>query len=461
MIIKMIINLDKNILRPFRKIVLNALNNKYYRLVFKGGRCSTKSTIAAMIVILRAKIFRHSALCVVRYSNNVKMRLTTQIITALQYLGLSHQFEYLKSTNEFIYLDKNGKRTDVVIYCRGADDPKRLRSIKDASGGFSTLWIEEAADFSCMNDLIDLESSVGRGQSDSFLSIISYNPSQAPTHFLNEQYETPSSEAELLEHYKEDDTLFEYRVDKTVTSIYNYKIELVQCVVHCTYKTLIKEGHIDWISRTDLPRIQLGEKTQSDFYKWWYLGLIVGCDSIVFRNIAEWKFEEHEYDMTYRGLDVGNGSENAGDPWAFTRWYFDSKQRDLYCLDEFKLPSRVSYDDVKNEFKKHNPHNLLTYMDNAVGNFVDHLSGSPYKLNVTRVHKTVEVNSGVQWLRSCNHIYIDPIKCPNTYKEFKEYSYIIDKNGDVTNVLQKDKNHFIDSTRYGLCEILDYGEPIW
>lgn len=64
--------------------------------------------------------------------------------------------------------------------------------------------------------------------------------------------------------------------------------------------------------------------------------------------------------------------------------------------------------------------------------------------------------AGILWLKSLNHIFIDKRRCPRTYKEFKEYEYMIDKNDEITSELVDSNNHCIDSCRYALCMKIKY-----
>ena len=66
------------------------------------------------------------------------------------------------------------------------------------------------------------------------------------------------------------------------------------------------------------------------------------------------------------------------------------------------------------------------------------------------------VRAGVMWLQSLNGIFIDRLRTPKTYKEFKEYEYVIDKDDVVTPDLPDENNHFIDSTRYAMQEKIKF-----
>ena len=48
---------------------------------------------------------------------------------------------------------------------------------------------------------------------------------------------------------------------------------------------------------------------------------------------------------------------------------------------------------------------------------------------------------------------IDPVRCPETAKEFKKYEYELDKDGNPTSVYPDKDNHSIDAVRYGLEQV--------
>lgn len=443
----MIINLNDIILKPFRKIVNNCLNNKYHRLILKGGRCSTKSTIGAIIVVLRTKLIRHSAMCIVRYAVAVSDRLDNQIILAMDLLGVRDQFRYIKNRHEFIYLDKNGKDTDIVIYCRGADDPQRLKSFKDKTGFFSTLWIEEATNFDNLQSIIDIESSIGRGGGHLFCCLISYNPRQSSHDFLNNEYEYVKSTDKLLNSFRDDKTLFSYREEQTDIEINDNIMTVIQCVVHCTYKTVIEEGHTEWIPISDLQRIQVGEKENSDFYRWYYLGDTHGTSTIsVFRNIVKYKFnKELLNNKTDRGIDFSNG---GSDPYHVGSWWYDKANNDLYCLGEIRLPGSAGMTDLSSNIKMKIGGNYLYYTDSAVPEFTKQLNSAGIRAYGAKKGPDSKY-AGIFWLKSLNHIYIDPDFTPFTYKEFASYEYKRDrKTEEILPEIPDGNDHSIDCCRY-------------
>ena len=64
------------------------------------------------------------------------------------------------------------------------------------------------------------------------------------------------------------------------------------------------------------------------------------------------------------------------------------------------------------------------------------------------------VEYSMKWLQSLAHIYIDPARCPDTYREFTEYEYERTKDGEIVSGYPDANNHHIDAVRYAL-------EPVW
>ena len=58
------------------------------------------------------------------------------------------------------------------------------------------------------------------------------------------------------------------------------------------------------------------------------------------------------------------------------------------------------------------------------------------------------VEFGVKWLQKLDKIIIDPIRCPNTAREFTTYEYDRDKDGNFISRYPDKNNHSIDATRY-------------
>ena len=59
------------------------------------------------------------------------------------------------------------------------------------------------------------------------------------------------------------------------------------------------------------------------------------------------------------------------------------------------------------------------------------------------------VEYSMKWLAG-KRIIIDPRRCPNAWREFSQYEYERDKQGNVISGFPDKDNHSIDATRYAL-----------
>ena len=60
------------------------------------------------------------------------------------------------------------------------------------------------------------------------------------------------------------------------------------------------------------------------------------------------------------------------------------------------------------------------------------------------------VRYGIKWLQGLRHIYIDKRKCPNTWREFTQYEYEKDRDGNFISAYPDAENHSIDAVRYAM-----------
>jgi len=440
----MIVNLDNHLLPPFRRLFKEVIDFEYFRLVLKGGRSSGKSIFVAMLIIIGTMYLKRSAICIVRHTNNVAKRLDNVFLKALSILGLSDKYRYVSTKHTFILLNEDGSDSDVEVLCTGADDPERLKGYTPKRGSYWVSWIEEAQNFDNIKAIKNIESTVGRGDLFHFVSIITYNPRMSSTHFLNLEYENIPNKESIISYKENKNT----HGSKVVTRVeVDDSIILNQCVFHCTYKLLFKYNKKEWISPTDLVDIKLGEQCNSEYYRWYYLGEVIGNSSVnVFRNIVDWDGDRSCLDIKKkdRGLDISNGGK---DPFCYVETYYDKKNKLLYILDEDVHSGEDNLEDVAAGILRINKLNIDFYIDSAV-------PLTKRELNKRGVHAIAvkkfqdSINAGIIWLQSLQGIMICKQNTPFTYKEFKEYEYELDKYEEVTNKLQDKNNHSIDAVRY-------------
>ncbi|PGT18495.1 PBSX family phage terminase large subunit, partial [Bacillus cereus] len=70
------------------------------------------------------------------------------------------------------------------------------------------------------------------------------------------------------------------------------------------------------------------------------------------------------------------------------------------------------------------------------------------------------VEYGEKWLADLDEIIIDPVRCPNTAREFENIDYETDRDGNPKPRLQDKDNHTIDMVRYAMEEDMKKGGKI-
>jgi phage terminase large subunit len=62
------------------------------------------------------------------------------------------------------------------------------------------------------------------------------------------------------------------------------------------------------------------------------------------------------------------------------------------------------------------------------------------------------IRNGIIWLQNLDEIVIDPIRCPDVAREFEQYEFKKDREGDWTDNFSEKNNHTIDAVRYAYEE---------
>lgn len=442
------INIDLNnlICENFIDITAGIINCEVDRVILKGGRSSTKSAVASEAIVTGCMVYKASAVAAVKYANKIEERLVNTFRESIRYLGVEDYWKLRKSPFEYVLLDDRGKETNVSIKFTGCDNPDNLKSFKPRRGSFRYIWFEETTNFPSLKEINNLIQTFARGEG-SHTVIMSYNPPMQSSSWVNKEYNVPVGKV-LGYDSNSVYTEFEFEIDGQIEKIR-------QVVNHSTYLDVIKSGHADWLGLTFIGDAKRTEIENNNYYRWAYLGEVVGTEANVFHNIRDWDGNKEALNITeiFRGLDWGYGGP---DPCAYNEWYYDRHNKSIYCLAEFGRPA-MTVDEVADNIREFNKNNFPVYGDSAVPLLTQQLINKG--LNIENVKKGPDsVRGGIKWLQGLNAIYISNILTPNTYKEFKGYEYIVDKEDVVTSALSDKDNHWIDTTRYAFSIEIKYGE---
>ena len=221
--------------------------NKPY-IIAKGGRGSFKSSVISMKMVTMVKHWtqlsrRVNAIAVRENASYLHDSVYNQIMWALTVLNLNDEYNYYKSPLRIVH-----KRTGSTFYFYGGDDPMKLKS--NIVDNVIAVWYEEAANFKSQ-DIFDQANPTFIRQKPSFVDHVtvfySYNPPKNPYDWINE----------CIEQQEQDDDCF---VD---TSTY-----------------------LDdkWGFTTDqqLALINRYKKNDPDYYRWLYLGEVIGLGTNIY-----------------------------------------------------------------------------------------------------------------------------------------------------------------------------------
>ena len=227
------------------------------------------------------------------------------------------------------------------------------------------------------------------------------------------------------------------------------KLKKDTIVSHTTYLT----SPVEWLGQQFIDDAEWLKMINPKAYEHEYLGIAVGNGTEVFDNIVSIQMSDDDialWDNLYRGVDWGW----YPDPFHYGCMYYDARKMDLYIFEEFRTNKMKNADTaqvLKDEY------NVDRY-DVVTCDSAENKSIADYRafgINARPAEKGPgSIRNGMKWLQSLNHIYIDPIRCPNTNNEFSKYEYVLDKDGNPTSSYPDENNHSIDMTRYAM-------EPVW
>ena len=417
----------------YDSVLEDVLDHRHSRYIFPGGRGSTKSSFVGGICIPLVLISNPTvhAVCFRKIGNTIQTSIFPQVIWGIYQLGLEHLFSIPKNYSTPITYKPTGQK----IYFMGLDDPNKVKSIKPEFGYIGITWFEELDQFAGENELRKVTQSTKRG-GELFWDFRTFNPPISKNNWANEF----TSDLELR---KAKNTL----------------------IVRNTYKDVPEE----WLGQEFIEEAEELKQKNPRAYEHEYGGIPVGTGGDVFQNVEELDMyskriirDQHgelelpplveTFDVIYNGMDVGF----AMDPTRVVRCYFDRQRLDLYIFEEFSTMHNRSaqiYKLVYEERKMLKNEDMLICDPGGGGLFVM-ADFKAYGAFVRPAEKGPgSVDYGIKWLQGLNHIYIDKNHCPDTWKEFVDYEYEQDKDGNFISAYPDENNHSIDACLTGEAEV--------
>lgn len=413
--------IEKCIIPMYDKVLEDVLSHGHTHYVGAGGRGSTKSSFFGgicipLLIMLYPKV---NAVCFRKVGNTIQNSIYSQVTWGIYQLGLESLFHIPKTySNPIVY-----KPTGQKIIFMGMDDPNKVKSIKVATGYIGITWWEELDQFAGEAELRKVLQSTMRG-GDLFWDFRTFNPPISRNNWANEYAEDAENKANTL-------------------------------VVRNTYQDV----PVAWLGQQFIEEAEDLKASNERAYIHEYLGIPTGTGGDVFPNVAEFDSDEmvevydskvprwKTFDQIYNGIDWGF----AKDPFRFVRMHFDAKHLDLYIFREYstlKTRNAEVFETLYDELK------LVDRSEQVIADSAEEKSVADFKAYGAFIRPATKgpesVRYGIKWLQGLRHIYIDKKYCPLTYKEFVNYEYEQDRDGNFISAYPDANNHSIDATRYAL-----------
>lgn len=399
------IKLSQVIAPAFKEIHKDLKNDGHTHYWLSGGRGSTKSSFVAIEIVLGIMNDPLSNAVILRkVKDTLRDSVYEQITWAIETLGVGYYWEIPESKLVLTY-----KPTGQKVIFRGADKPKKIKSIKFSRGYCKFIWYEELDEFNGMEEVRMINQSLMRGGK-KFTVFYSYNPPQSSNNWVNA--EKKFTRHDRLTH-------------------------------HSNYLSVPSE----WLGEQFIVEAEHLKTVKPRAYEHEYLGEVTGTGGEVFDNVICKTITDEEiaeFENIKRGADFGY----AKDPFSYNVMHYDRKKKRLYIFHELYkvgLSNLAAYEHIKEENKK----NDFVIADSAEPKSIH--EWRQYGLKVKGAKKGPDsINYGIRFLQSLEQIIIDDTRCPETAREFLTYELEKDANGNYKAGYPDKNNHTIDATRYAL-----------
>lgn len=352
------------------------------------------------------QLLRHPechAVALRKVKGTLRTSVYAQMRWAVSALGLEGSFACSVSPMQMVY-----RPTGQTIWFFGLDDAGKLKSLKAPFGHIGVLWFEELDQFAGPEEIRNVEQSVLRGGEHAFV-VKSFNPPASPRSWANR---------------------------------YAREERAGQAVHRSDYRSVPAA----WLGSRFLEDAEHLKQVNELAYRHEYLGEVVGSGTAVFENVRVQRLTDEQvagYDRVHRGVDWGY----YPDPFAYNECHYDAARDELVLFGE--ITARRQGNAQTAEQIRARGRNELIVADSAEPKSIGDFKGMGLPC-VAAKKGPGSVEHGMKWLQSRRAIVIDPVRCPDTLREFLEYEYERDKDGEVMDGYPDVSNHHIDAVRYAM-----------
>ena len=402
------VGMREKIKPSFYSVARATMNPEILHIACKGGRGSGKSSDIAILLTILIKAFPVNAVCIRKTDNTLEQSVYEQLKWAISELGLTSEFKFNKSPLRITYVPRGN-----YIVFRGAQNPERIKSLKDSRFPFAIGWIEELAEFKTEDEVKTITNSLLRGELADGLFykfFYSYNPPKRKHSWVNKKYES------------------RFQPENTFVHASTYKDN-------------------PFIAKEFIEEAEATKERSEKRYRWEYLGEAIGSGVAPFENLVFRKITDEEI-ARFDNIRQGNDFGYANDPLAFVRWHYDKKKRVIYAIDEI-YGVKISNRELAERIREKGYQSQMITCDSAEPKSIDELK---LQLNIPLVQGAKKGPDsreyGERWLDDLDAIVIDPERTPNIAREFESADYAVDRDGNPKPKLEEVNDHTIDATRY-------------
>ena len=190
-----------------------------------------------------------------------------------------------------------------------------------------------------------------------------------------------------------------------------------------------------WLGQRFLADAEHLKRVNRPLYDQEYLGIPVGDGERVFPNLRLEAFDRSRLGRVVSGVDWGWWP----DPWAFVRIAYDGQTRTLFVLDEDRGNRLGNLESGRRVLARIGDNEPVLADSAEPKSIADYRRLGICCRAVAKGRGSVAY--GYKWLQSLSAIVIDPVRCPETAREFRACVY---DNG----ALPGKDDHQIDAVRY-------------
>lgn len=422
--------MNLQVTETFNNTSIAFYDDRYRQIVSMGGSRSSKSYSILQILMLEL-IYKKNIKITVWRDTKVTCRAT--VMEDFQKIimfdeNIFADFKENKQSGTFLYKPTNSK-----IVFEGADNiGKVLGGAQDIS------FFNEVTEFSKDVYLQITQRTAGK-------VICDYNPSKD---FWLENYRNDDRTVFIHSNF----THNAFCPENIVNQLKSYEpwetgsYDIINSEVYYKDKIVTEENQPP-------PNFKNIKSGTANTYMWLVYGLGIGSEKPNkiyhgWRKISEEDFDKLEY-TSYFGLDFG--SKN---PTALTEVKTDGDNNFWICPRMYKSMSQMpeSLPRTIETSVKMNVSSDIIICDSAKQAYIDQMTMYGF-MAVGATKGTGSVSAGISLVQKCNIFYVSD---DNIDKEYRNYSWKVDRYNKATDEPDKKDDHYMDSIRYAITYIIYY-----